>query len=117
MAVLKIKLYLAQDCEDSRAVFEALPDQLMGRSYCVQYWLVQNAKAVRTVNRFECEQLFKATSDSQALNEQGLSPGELGASLAVLRTPTIELQDQVFAGAQALAELGAYLQQMRGTLL
>ena len=115
MAVLKIKVYLAQDCADSRAVFEALPEQLMGRSCCVQYWQVQNAQAVRTVNRFECEQWLHVATESQALSEQRLRPSEVGASLAVQCTPTIELQDQVFTGAQALAELGAYLQQMRGT--
>ena len=111
MALLKIKVFLAQDCADSRVVFEALPLQLMGWSYCAQYWQVHHGQVLRNLNRFECEQMFQGGSTAQVQNELQLRPDEGDSNLVVERTPTIVLQGELFTGAKALEGLCAYLQK------
>ncbi len=102
--MLKIRLYLDRHDVHSRALFDVLPMQLMGRSYCADYVLVEGDRASAVCNRLTCEQHLTGQVDALA--------GASGAVPFCGPTPAIEALGCVFNGENAL---DAFIQHLAHT--
>lgn len=95
--MFKIRVVLDRHDAHSRTLFDALPRQLMGRSYCAEYVVVEGGRTSAVCSRYRCEQYLSGQWDAFEAVADGLP--FCGA------TPVIEAFGQFFIGEHALDAL------------
>ena len=92
MAVKHITFYLDFASPECHTAFNALPEALIGLSYCVSY--ICNTSPL---NRYECEMCFRSSSHLAAETKT--------------KPPTFAVDGHLFSGSNALLLMHEYLHQ------